>query len=269
MSHLTLYTSIVFISLFFIGCFDFPEQCGMDFEKTEYELWNLEVFNSSFSKSHTWNTKSSNNGYSSNYKFYGVTPDKKYLYYTDSNSISYLNLYKLDLNLDEVTKIQIESDAKDYTLSPSGEFAAYQKRSKVWISDTKGNSKYMLPRSDSLQYFGSPKWYVDVDRLLINGASTYSKAGLWLVNLKDSSYSRISFDKNVTKYDLSCNGSKIVVQDNESSDSPIIKYKNIFSDDLLTLSVGHSPKFVNEGKSILFERSNDVYISSLSGKTKR
>lgn len=240
----------------------------MDYEQMEYELWNLNTNDFSLSNLHKWDSKDSYDGYSTHYRIYGITPDNKYLYYTNNFISSHISLFEMQLNSGEVSQIQIDTTDGDYALSPNGEFFAYEKNKTVWISDVEGSNKNAIPRIDSLQFIGSPTWYLGNDRIIVSAFGPYSEQGLWLVNLVDSSHSKIS-DQSSVYYDISTDGSKLVIEDTEPLESPLIRYKSVNSDDLTTLHEGTSPKFVDLDNAVLYEILDGLYISDLSGETNK
>lgn len=264
MNRFTLIISIVFLSLFLNSCFDFPERCGMDYERMEYELWSLSMNDFSSSKVYTWESQDSYSGYNTHFRIYGITPDGRNIYYTNNHISSVIYLYKLDLIDAQVKLIQSDNIIGDYVLSPDGELFVFKNNSGIWVSNIEGDTKRRIPKADSLYTLIAPKWYIDNNRLVVAAA----KQGIWIVDLIDSTYTKIS-DRSSDQYDLSEDGSKIVLQENESSGYPLIRYKFINSEDLITLNRGTSPKFINNDNAIIFEQSDGIYASDLEGEKKK
>lgn len=239
----------------------------MDYENMEYELWSLNIKDFSSTKVYTWEPRDSYDGNSYRFRIFGISPNEEKLYYTE-DYISNNSLYEIDLDEGTTSHIKIDTTGGNYVLSPNGELFAYEKNKTIWVSDIFGNQKKAIPQLDSLQFIGSPKWYLGNDRIIVTASGPYSEQGLWLVNLMDSSYKKIT-DQSSVYYDISIDGSEIVLEDTEPLEYPLIRYKSILSGDLITLHEGTSPKFVDCDNAVLYELIDGMYISDLSGETKK
>lgn len=262
----TLLAIALLMMLALNGCLDIPERCGMDYEMTEYELWSLDLNDFSTSEAYRWEARDMYDGYSTRFEIYGISPDESSIYYTDDHTSSNVRLYKLSLNDRSTQFIKTFEDSRDFTLSPSGNLLAFQKESTVWISDVNGENQQKLLERDSLQYFGAPKWYLNDDKVIV-AHSIYDRDddGLWLLDIPDSTY-RVVSNISSYDYDTSIDGSRIVLQDYQQSGPSLIRYKNLFSDNLITLHEGTSPLFINNGSSVVFEKFDGLYISDLNGE---
>jgi len=258
MTHFRTLLAIALLMLTLNGCLDIPERCGMDYEMTEYELWSLDLNDFSTSEVYRWEARDMYEGYSTHFEIYGISPDESSLYYTDNHIPGNIRLYKLSLDDRTDNFIKTFDDSRDFTLSPSGNLLAFQKESTVWISDVNGENQQKLLERDSLQYFSSPKWYLNDDQLIVSHSKFNSDQGMWLLDVKDSTYSIIS-EVASTNYDITNDGSGIVLQ----GSGPFIRYKAIVSDSLITLHEGTSPVFMNNGHRVVFEKFDGLYISDL------
>ena len=265
MNHFRTLLTIALLMLALNGCLDIPERCGMDYEMTEYELWSLDLNDFSTSEVYRWEARDMYDGYSTRFEIYGISPDESSLYYTDDYTSGNVRLYELNLDDRSTQFIKTFEDSRDFTLSPSGNLLAFQKESTVWISDVSGKNQQKLLERDSLQYFGAPKWYLNDDKLVVSHSRFNSDQGMWLLDVKDSTYSIIS-DVASTNYDLTNDGSGIVLQGSEPSEASLIQYKPIFSDGLITLHEGTSPVFIDNGSSVVFEKLEGLYKSDLNGE---
>src|SRR6056297_589778 len=250
------------------GCLDIPERCGMDYEMTEYELWSLDLNGFSLSEEYQWESKDMYEGYSTRFKIYGISPDESVIYYTDDRTSTNIRLHSLNLDSRNTELINTYVDSRDFTLSPSGNLLAYQKESTVWISNVNSENPRKLLERDSLQFFGSPQWYLSDNRLIVSHSTFNSDQGMWLLNVKDSTYSIIS-DVASTNYDITNDGSRIVLQGSEPLEASLIRYKNLSSESLITLHEGTNPLFINNGTHVLFEQLDGLSISDLKGELRK
>lgn len=259
---------VFFLMAALSGCLDIPERCGMDYEITEYELWSLNLNDFSISEAYQWETRDMYDGYSTSFKIYGISPDESVIYYTDGRTSINTRLHSLDLDSRSTELINTFVDSRDFTLSPSGKLLAFQKESTVWISDISGENPRKLLEPDSLQFFGKPQWYLSDNNLIVAHSRFKSDQGMWLLDVKDSTYSIIS-DVASTNYDITNDGSGIVLQGSEPLEPPLIQYKQLSSDNLITLHKGTNPLFINNGSHVIFEQLDGLSISDLNGELRK
>lgn len=259
---------LTLLSLSLNSCFEFPTSCGLDYHEVEYELWSLDVKDGSINSIYNWPSQGGEDKPESYLRIYGISPNNNEIYYTKDFIRAPEELHRLNLKQGIEDTLNIDNSGRDFVLSPSGDFFAYQKDTTVWISNIQTSEKNAIPHLEDLNVLGSHKWYLDDNHLIVGASGTKSGQGMWLVNFSDSTYNKIT-DRTSHQYDITNDGSKIVLSVSEPLEYPQIQYKEINSEELISVDTGNHPRFVNDDNSVIYEQIEGIFMSDLKGNIQK
>lgn len=236
--------------------------CGYEYPVTgmDLELWSAEMNRTQLKKVYTWPSESSYDSPHSNITPLGLDSERHLFYYSTRPRGMGSSFTRMELQLPRISTIQLDEDANSvFTLSPKGNYFAYQKQSRIWITTVDGSVTHPIPTHPEIPVSRHPRWHQTDEQLIFS-----TDNGLWMLNLADSTYRNL-FDSYPDWYTISADGRWIAVESRKPDGTKKILLVDSLNGEQRELVDGFAPRFVNGDTEILYERDEGIYVTTLTG----
>lgn len=267
----SLHLFVLILPFLTIGCFDNLGWCAPDYEELQSRIYVVNLNGELSTVEQEWIKY----GHGS-LEYYGIDNHQNYLYYTDSYISSPEEIVRLNYINGSKNTFVLDEKGERFTLSPSGNFFAYEKtllnhRSDINIFSLLDSSSTLVPRDSAILYNSSPKW-ISENEITYNGYNRNgNELGIFKVNLLNSTIEQLTNLNGSWGYDLSMDGENVVlsarIKGVERGDEISIFIKKKEDEAPFFVAKGTYPKILPFKGKFIFESPDGIWLSDFDGNT--